>query len=75
MSLFMNNRLIVSKQYQKAFQFSKYCVSSILFRACRLLELDGGRRLTGAIVEHTVDVLDLIDDAAGHGAQNIPGTL
>ena len=37
-----------------------------------LLELDGGRRLTGAIVEHTVDVLDLIDDAAGHGAQNIP---
>lgn len=39
MSLFMNNRLIVSKQYQKAFQFSKYCVSSILFRACRLLEL------------------------------------
>lgn len=65
MSLFMNNRLIVSKQYQKAFQFSKYCVSSILFRACRLLELDRGGRLTGAIVEHAVDMLDLIHDAAG----------
>ena len=72
MSLFMNNRLIVSKQYQSTFWFSKYRIVSILFRFCRLLELDGGRRLTGAIVEHTVDVLDLIDDAAGHGAQNIP---
>ena len=40
MSLFVNNRLIVSKQYQKAFQFSKYCVASILFRVSRLLELD-----------------------------------
>ena len=39
MSLFMNNRLIVSKQYQKAFQLSKYCVSSMLFKVCRLLEL------------------------------------
>lgn len=42
MSLFMNNRLIVSKQYQKAFRLSKYCIASILFRACRLLELYGG---------------------------------
>ena len=49
MSLFMNNRLIVSKQYQKAFQFSKYCVSSILFRACRLLELDSGKLVFGYI--------------------------
>ena len=40
MSLFMNNRLIVSKQYQKAFRISKYCIVSILFRVCRLLELD-----------------------------------
>lgn len=39
MSLFMNNRLIVSKQYQKAFRLSKYCVSSILFGVYRLLEL------------------------------------
>ena len=42
MSLFMNNRLIVSKQYQKAFQLSKYCVASILFMVCQLLELYGG---------------------------------
>lgn len=75
MSLFMNNRLIVSKQYHRAFCLSKYCSASILFRVCRLFELDGGRRLTGAIVEHTVDVLDLIDNAAGHGAQNIPGHI
>lgn len=75
MSLFMNNRPIVSKQYRRAFQLLKYRIVSILFRVCRLLELDGGGRLTGAIIEHTVDVLDLIDDAAGHGTQNIPGTL
>lgn len=43
MSLFMNNRLIVSKQYQKAFRLSKYCVSSILFGVYRLLELDSGK--------------------------------
>ena len=36
----------------------------MLFRVYRSLELDRGRRLTGAIVEHAVDVLDLIDDAA-----------
>ena len=65
MSLFMNNRLIVSKQYHRVFRLSKYCIASILFRVCRLLELDRGRRLTGAVVEHAVDVLDLIDDAAG----------
>ena len=40
MSLFMNNRLIVSKQYQSTFWFSKYRIVSILFRFCRLLELD-----------------------------------
>ena len=73
MSLFMNNRLIVSKQYQKAFRLSKYCVSSILFRVCRLLELDRGRRFTSAVVEHAIDVLDLVDDAAGDSAQNTPG--
>ena len=39
MSLFMNNRLIVSKQYQKSFRISKYRIVSILFRFCRLLEL------------------------------------
>lgn len=39
MSLFMNNRLIVSKQYQKAFRISKYRIVSILFRFCRLLKL------------------------------------
>ena len=39
MSLFMNNRLIVSKQYQSTFWFSKYRIVSILFRFCRLLEL------------------------------------
>lgn len=49
MSLFMNNRLIVSKQYQKAFRLSKYCVSSILFRVCRLLELDSGKQVFGYI--------------------------
>ena len=68
MSLFMNNRLIVSKQYHRAFRLSKYCVSSILFRICRLLELDRGGRLTGAIVEHAIDMLDLIHDAAGDSA-------
>ena len=47
MSLFMNNRLIVSKQYQKAFQFSKYCVSSILFRVYRLLELNFWQGISG----------------------------
>ena len=40
MSLFVNNRLIVSKQYHRAFWLSKYCIASILFRVCRLLELD-----------------------------------
>ena len=70
MSLFMNNRLIVSKQYQSTFWFSKYRIVSILFRVCGLLELDRGRRLTGAVVEHAIDVLDLVDDAAGDGAQN-----
>lgn len=39
MSLFMNNRLIVSKQYHRAFWLSEYCIVSILFRFCRLLEL------------------------------------
>ena len=71
MSLFMNNRLIVSKQYQSTFWFSKYRIVSILFRFCRLLELNGGRRFTGAVVEHAVDVLDLVDDAAGDSAQNV----
>ena len=66
MSLFMNNRLIVSKQYQSTFWFSKYRIVSILFRVCRLLELNGCRRLTGAIVEHAIDVLDFVDDAAGN---------
>ena len=40
MSLLMNNRPIVSKQYQKAFQLSKYRITSILFRICTLFELD-----------------------------------
>ena len=75
MSLFMNNRLIVSKQYQSTFWFSKYRIVSILFRFCRLLELNGCRRLTGAIIEHAVHMLDLIDDAAGDSAQNIPGHI
>ena len=39
MSLFMNNRLIVSKQYQSTFWLSKYRIVSILFRFCRLLKL------------------------------------
>ena len=43
MSLFVNNRPIVSKQYQKAFQLSKYRIVSILFRVCRSLELDSGK--------------------------------
>lgn len=68
MSLFMNNRLIVSKQYHRAFQLLKYCITSILFRFCRLLELDRGGRLTGTIVEHSIDMLDLIHDAAGDSA-------
>ena len=49
MSLFMNNRLIVSKQYQKAFRISKYCIVSILFRFCRLLKLDSGKLVFGYI--------------------------
>ena len=40
MSLFMNNHLIVSKQYHRVFWFSKYHIVSILFMFCRLLELD-----------------------------------
>ena len=40
MSLFMNNRPIVSKQYHRAFQLSKYRIVSILFGFCRLLKLD-----------------------------------
>ena len=39
MSLFMNNRPIVSKQYHRAFQLSKYCIASMLFRVCRSLKL------------------------------------
>jgi hypothetical protein len=49
MSLFMNNRLIVSKQYQSTFWFSKYRIVSILFRFCRLLELDSGKQVFGYI--------------------------
>ena len=40
-----------------------------------LLEFDRGRRLTGAVVEHAVDVLDLIDDAAGDSTQHVPGHI
>lgn len=47
MSLFMNNRLIVSKQYQSTFWFSKYRIASILFKVCRLLELDSGKLFSG----------------------------
>ena len=47
MSLFMNNRLIVSKQYQKAFRISKYRIVSILFRFCRLLELNFWQGISG----------------------------
>ncbi len=47
MSLFVNNRPIVSKQYQKAFQLSKYRIVSILFRVCRSLELDSGKQVFG----------------------------
>ena len=49
MSLFMNNRLIVSKQYQSTFWFSKYRIISILFRFCGLLELDSGKLVFGYI--------------------------
>lgn len=49
MSLFMNNRLIVSKQYHRAFWLSKYCIASILFGICRLLELDSGKLVFGYI--------------------------
>ena len=38
MSLFMNNRLIVSKQYHRVFQFSKYCITSILFRGLQITQ-------------------------------------
>ena len=50
MSLFMNNRLIVSKQYHRAFWLSKYCIASILFRVCRLLELDTRKRILNKFV-------------------------
>ena len=49
MSLFINNRLIVSKQYHRAFWLSKYFVASIFFRVCRLLELDSGKLVFGYI--------------------------
>ena len=44
-----------------------------IFSHIPLFELDRGRRFTGAVVEHAIDVLDLVDDAAGDGAQNTPG--
>lgn len=47
MSLFVNNRLIVSKQYHRAFWLSKYRIASILFRVRRLLELDSGKLFSG----------------------------
>ena len=50
MSLFMNNRLIVSKQYHSTFWFSKYRIVSILFRFCRLLELDTRKRILNKFV-------------------------
>ena len=65
MSLFMNNRLIVSKQYHRAFWLSKYYITSILFRVCRLLELNRSRGLRCQVIEHTVDSLDLGGDAGG----------
>lgn len=46
-----------------------------LFSYIPLFELDRGRRLTGAVVEHAVDVLDLIDDAAGDSTQHVPGHI
>lgn len=49
MSLFVNNRLIVSKQYHRAFWLSKYRIASILFRVCRLLELNSGKLVFGYI--------------------------
>lgn len=49
MSLFMNNRPIVSKQYHRAFWLSKYRIVSILFRFCGLLELDSGKLVFGYI--------------------------
>lgn len=49
MSLFMNNRPIVSKQYHRAFQLSKYRIVSILFGFCRLLELNSGKLVFGYI--------------------------
>ena len=47
----------------------------VLFSHIPLFELDRGRRLTGAVVEHAVDVLDLIDDAAGDSTQHVPGHI
>ena len=44
----------------------------VYFSNVPLFELNGCRRLTGAIIEHAVHMLDLIDDAAGDSAQNIP---
>ena len=63
MSLFMNNRPIVSKQYQKAFQLSKYCIASILFKVCRLLELDSGKWVFG-YTESIFPVLACINSIA-----------
>lgn len=38
----------------------------------QLLELDRPRRLAGAVVEHAVDALDLVDDAARDLLQDVP---
>lgn len=63
MSLFMNNRPIVSKQYHRAFWLSKYCIVSILFKICRSLELDSGKWVFG-YTESIFPVLACINSIA-----------
>ena len=44
-----------------------------IFSRIPLFEFNRGRRFTGAVVEHAIDVLDLVDDAAGDGARTLQG--
>lgn len=71
MSLFMNKRPIVSKQYHRAFWLSKYCIVSILFKICRSFKLNRCWGFGGVVEHDAVDVLDFVDDAVGGGGEKL----
>ena len=54
---------------RKSPAFSRLLAFRVLFK------LDRCRGFAGAVVEHAVDVLDLVNDAAGDGLEQAPRNL